>query len=329
MTEANEKATPSESVSLPKRAADPRKGKKDRRFIRFRNNIPLHLMLLPAVIICIIFCYVPMYGIVIAFQHFIPAKGLFGQQEWVGWQNFEIIFSNPRIWQVIVNTLVISVGKILLGTAVPVVFAILLNEVKNKAFKKTVQTVVYFPYFLSWVLFAGILIDVLSPSTGLVNNLLKAVGIEPVYFLGDPKYFRGTVIVTDVFKNFGYNTIIYLATIAGIDPTLYEAAQIDGAGRLKQTWHITLPGMRNIIVLLFVLSVGNILNAGFDQVWSLLNNSVLEKGDILDTFIYRSGVLNKQYGQATAVGLIKSVISLILIGGSYFFSYKFLDYRIF
>lgn len=294
-----------------------------------RRNLPLHFMLLPAVVICIVFCYVPMYGIVIAFQNFIPAKGLFGDQTWVGWQNFEIVFSNPRIWQVIANTVIISVGKIVLGAVVPIIFALLLNEVRCKYFKKTVQTVVYFPYFLSWVLFAGILIDVLSPSTGIVNSILKSLGLEPVYFLGDPKWFRITVIVTDVFKTFGYNTIIYLAAIAGIDPTLYEAAEIDGAGRLRQTWHITLTGMRNIIILLFVLSVGNILNAGFDQVWSLLNNSVLETGDILDTFIYRSGVLNRQYGQATAVGLIKSFISLILIGGTYYFSYKVLDYRIF
>ena len=310
----------------------PTEAMKNRRKIRwakFKNNLPLHLMMLPAVIISIVFCYIPMYGIVIAFQKFVPAKGLFGDQTWVGWKNFEVIFSNPRIWQITSNTVAISIGKILLGNLVAIVFAILLNEVRSKLFKKSVQTIVYFPYFLSWALFAGILVNILSPSTGIVNNVLKTLGLESRYFLGDPNLFRGTVIVTAVLKSFGYDTIIYLATISGIDPTLYEAAKVDGAGRMRQTWHITLSGMRYIIVLLLVLNIGNILNGGFDQVYNLLNNNVLEVGDILDTYVYRMGVLNRQYGISTAVGLIKSVVSLILTGGSYYFAYKVMDYRLF
>lgn len=308
------------------------KAKQKKRRIRrtkFRNNLPLHLMMLPAVIISIIFCYVPMYGIVIAFQKFIPAKGLFGNQTWVGWKNFEVVFSNARIWQIVSNTVVISVGRILLGNLVAIVFALLLNEVRSKVFKKSVQTVVYFPYFLSWALFAGILINILSPNAGIVNNVIKMLGCKPLYFLGDPKLFKGTIIVTAVLKSFGYDTIIYLATISGIDPTLYEAAKVDGAGRMRQTWHITLSGMRYIIVLLLVLNIGNILNGGFDQVYNLLNNNVLEAGDILDTYVYRTGVINHQYGISTAVGLIKSVVSLILTGGSYYFAYKVMGYRIF
>lgn len=294
-----------------------------------RTKLPLHLMMLPAVIISIVFCYVPMYGIVISFQKFIPAKGLFGAQTWVGFKNFEVVFSNSRIWQIVSNTVVISVGKILLGNFVAIGFALLLNEVRNKVFKKSVQTVVYFPYFLSWALFAGILINILSPSTGIVNSAIKLLGMEPVYFLGDPKLFKSTVIGTSVFKSFGYDTIIYLAAISGIDPTLYEAAGVDGAGRLRQVWHITLPGIRYIIVLLLVLNIGNILNGGFDQVYNLLNNNVLEAGDILDTYVYRMGVINQQYGVSTAVGLVKSVVSLVLTAGSYLFAYKVMDYRIF
>lgn len=318
-----------DEMRIRTQAIKPAKRETDARRTRWKKTLPLHLMMLPAVIVSILFCYVPMYGIVIAFQKFIPAKGLFGDQTWVGWENFKVVFSNARIWTIVSNTVVISVGKILLGNFVAIGFALLLNEVKNRWFKKSVQTVVYFPYFLSWALFAGILINILSPNTGIVNSALRFFGLEPLYFLGDPRLFKGTIIGTAVFKSFGYDTIIYLAAISGIDPTLYEAAGVDGAGRLRQTWHITLPGIRYIIVLLLVLNIGNILNGGFDQVYNLLNNNVLEAGDILDTYVYRMGVINHQYGVSTAVGLIKSVVSLILTAGSYLFAYKVMDYRIF
>ena len=311
-----------ENVVLNKRRQNLRK---------FKNNIPLHLMLMPAMVVTIIFSYIPMVGIIMAFQKFIPAKGMFGDQIWVGWKNFELLFSDPAFGKVIRNTVVIALGKIALGTVVPVVFALLLNEVTKKRFKKAVQTIIYFPYFLSWVIFAGILIDILSPSTGVVNIIRQNLGLKAVDFLGDKRYFQITVIVTDVMKCFGYNTVIYLATIAGIDPSLYEAAKMDGANRWQQTWHITLTGMRYIIVLLLILSLGSVLSAGFDQVYSLMKVSVREVGDILDTFIYRRGILSTppNFSLAAAAGLFKAVIGFILIGGSYYITYKFFDYRLF
>ena len=217
----------------------------------------------------------------------------------------------------------------MLGLLVPIVFALLLNEVRNRLFKRTVQTIVYLPYFLSWVVLGGIFIDMLSPSTGIVNQIIKALGGEEIFFLGDNRYFQGTLIATDIWKNFGYGAIVYLAAILGIDSNLYEAAQIDGANRWQQTWHVTLPGMKMIIVLMLVLSLGNVLNAGFDQVFNLYNVSVYESGDILDTFVYRLGLLNAQYGPATAVGLFKSLVSTLFISVSYFLAYKIGDYRIF
>ena len=286
-------------------------------------------MLLPGVLMILVFNYTTMAGLIIAFQKFIPSKGLFGDQKWVGFDNFRYVFKLPGFSQALKNTIVIAFWKIVLGLLVPIVFALLLNEIRGRRFKKTVQTIVYLPYFLSWVVLGGIFIDMLSPSTGIVNQIIKAVGGKEIFFLGDNRYFKGTLIATDIWKNFGYGAIVYLAAILGIDSSLYEAAKIDGANRWQQTWHVTLPGMKMIIVLMLVLSLGNVLNAGFDQVFNLYNVSVYESGDILDTFVYRLGLLNAQYGPATAVGLFKSFVSTLFISVSYFLAYKFGDYRIF
>ncbi|NRF91909.1 sugar ABC transporter permease [Paenibacillus frigoriresistens] len=296
---------------------------------KLRREIPLHLMILPALVMIILFSYVPMAGIVIAFQKFIPAKGLFGHQQWIGLNNFKYVINLPSFTQVLWNTLFISSLKLVLGLIVPIVFAILLNELKNEVIKRSVQTTIYLPYFMSWVVLGGILIDILSPSGGIVNNILVSLGFNKIFFLGDNHWFPLTLVASDVWRNFGFGTIIYLAAITGIDPGLYEAATIDGANRGQKMWYITLPGMRMVIVLLSVLSLGQLLNAGFDQVFNLYSPQVYESGDILDTFVYRIGVLDAQYGVATAVGLFKSVVSLILISGSYFFAYRFARYRIF
>lgn len=296
---------------------------------KWRRELPLHFMILPGLLFIAVFAYVPMAGIVIAFQKFIPAKGLFGDQKWIGWDNFNYVMDLPSFTQVFWNTLSIASMKLVLGLIVPIVFAILLNELKNELVKRSVQTAIYLPYFLSWVVLGGILIDLLSPSTGIVNGLLTSFGLEPIFFLGDNKWFPTTLVASDIWKNFGYGTIVYLAAITGIDPGLYEAATIDGANRWKKAWHITLPGMRMVIVLLSVLSLGQLLNAGFDQVFNLYSPQVYASGDILDTFVYRIGLLDAQYGVATAVGLFKSIISFILIAGSYFFAYRFARYRIF
>lgn len=285
-------------------------------------------MIIPGLILVFIFSYVPMGGLVMAFQDFIPSKGLFGNQKWIGFENFNFIFRLPGFNRALKNTIIIAFWKIVLGLVVPILFALLLNEVRSRKFTKVVQTIVYLPYFMSWVILSGILVDILS-GNGIVNEVLNAFGIDSIFFLGDNRYFRGTSIWSDIWKNFGYGAIVYLAAILGIDTDLYEAAQIDGANRWKQTWHVTLPGMRMIIILMLVLSLGNVLNAGFDQIFNLYSAGVYESGDIIDTFVYRMGIINAQYGPATAVGLFKSFISTIFISISYYLAYRLADYRIF
>lgn len=294
-----------------------------------RKQLSLHLMLIPAVVLVLVFNYVPMAGIVIAFQSFIPARGFVFSQRWIGLDNFKYIVSLPTTFNVLRNTILISTGKIVVNMIVPIVFALLLNEVRSRPLKRSVQTMIYFPYFLSWVVVSGIIIDTLSPSTGIVNKILGLVGIEPIFFLGDKTWFPITMIITDVWKNFGYGTIIYLASISTISPALYEVASIDGANRWQKMRHITLPGMTMIIVLLLVLNLGNVLNAGFEQVFNLLNAQVYDTGDIIDTMVYRLGLIDAQFGPATAVGLFKSIVSLLLISSSYYVAYRYFNYRVF
>jgi putative aldouronate transport system permease protein len=293
-----------------------------------RREIPLHLMILPALALLVVYSYGPMLGLVMSFQKFIPARG-FLESKWVGLDNFRYIFAMPDFHRALWNTLLISTMKIAANLVVPIVIALLLNEIRKEAFKRSVQTLIYLPHFLSWILLGGILIDILSPTNGIVNQVLGLVGVEPIYFLGDNGWFRQTLVVTDVWKEFGYNTIVYLAALTGISPALYEAAIVDGASRWKQTLYITIPGMAPIIVLLAVLSIGNVLNAGFDQIFNMYSPAVYESGDVIDTLVYRLGLVDAQYSVATAVGMFKSVISLLLISVSYFLAYRFAGYRIF
>ena len=285
-------------------------------------------MLAPAVVLVLVYSYAPMVGIVMAFQRVLPGKGLFGSP-WVGWENFKFVFEMPTIFQVIWNTIRIAGLKAVAGVVVPVTVALMLNNVSGHLFKRTVQTVIYLPHFLSWIILAGILVDILSPSEGIVNQMLGLVGIQPVFFLGDDQVFPWTMVFTDVWKSFGFGTIVYLAALTDIDPTLYEAAVVDGATRGQQTWYITLPGISGTIIMLSTLSLGNILNAGFDQIFNLYSPLVYRTGDIIDTLVYRTGILNNQYGVATAVGLLKSVVSLLLIGIGYKLAARWADYRLF
>ncbi len=297
-------------------------------FRKFSKNIPFHLMLLPGIVLALMFAYAPMAGLVIAFQKFIPNRGFF-QSKWVGWDNFVYMMNMPDIYQVIYNTVFIALMKIIAGLLVPIIVALLLNELKNKFITRSVQTMIYLPHFLSWVILGGILLDILSVEGGVVNRLIQLIGLDPVFFLGSNRWFPFTLVISDVWKEFGFATIVYLAALTGINPALYEAANIDGASRWKQTLHVTLPGMLPIIVLMGVLSLGNVLNAGFEQVFILYSPSVYESGDIIDTMLYRIGFLDAQYGVSTAVGLFKSVISTILITTSYWLAYRFAGYRIF
>ncbi|EMS72488.1 ABC transporter permease [Ruminiclostridium cellobioparum] len=292
------------------------------------RQLPLHIMVIPGVIITLIYHYIPMLGIIMAFQKFVPARGFF-KSKWVGLDNFQYMLNLPNIRSVIFNTVFISLMKIIVGLIVPVVFALLLNEMRRERYKRTLQTIIYFPYFLSWVILGGILIDVLSPSSGIVNQLLGLFGIDPIFFLGDAKWFPYTLVLTNTWKSFGYDTIVYLAALTSIDMALYEAAYVDGAGRWKQTLHVTIPGILPIVTLMTVLALGNILNAGFDQVFNLYSPQVYSTGDILDTLVYRIGLVDAQYSVATAVGLFKSVISFVLILISNKLANKYAGYRIF
>ena len=291
------------------------------------ETLSYQAMLLPGIILLIIFIVIPLFGLVIAFQNYVPAKGIFGS-EWVGLENFEYMFLIPDSMQVFWNTIVIAVAKIIAGIIVPVIFALLLNEAKNVLFKKTVQTVVYMPYFLSWVILGSIFQTMLSLD-GPINAIIQMLGGEPIMFLGSNDWFRSIIVITDTWKNFGYGAIVYLAALLAVDPNLYEAAAIDGAGRFRQLINITLPALVPTIVLMTTLSLGNVLNAGFDQVFNMYNAMVYETGDIIDTYVYRMGLIDMQYSLSTAVGLLKSIVSSILIILSYTLARKFAGYRIF
>lgn len=286
-----------------------------------------YLMLLPGLIWLVLINIVPMSGIVMAFQDFNPGAGIW-KSDWIGLENFEYMFVLSDSKTVLLNTIYIAVLKIIGNLIVPLVFALMLNELRMQIVKRWVQTIVYLPHFLSWVILSGILLDVFA-FQGPVNSLLGTFGIEPVLFFARADLFPYIIVGSDVWKEFGFNTIIYLAALTSINPALYEAAAIDGATRMKRLWHVTLPGITTTIVLLAVLSLGNVLNAGFDQIFNLYNPLVYSTGDIIDTWVYRAGLQNLQFSLATAMGLLKSVVSFILIVVSYLLASKFANYRIF
>jgi len=293
-----------------------------------KTELPLHLMVLPGLLIIAVYQYGPMFGIVMAFQDYIPVNG-FIKSEWVGLDNFRFMLSMPDTAVVFWNTVKIALMKIIANLIVPLSVALLINDISSKWFRRGVQTSIYLPHFLSWVIVGGILIDILSPSHGIVNGFLSWLGIEPVYFLGDNFWFRIVLVVSNEWKEFGFSSIIYLAALSGVNPSLYEAAEIDGAGKWRQLWHITLPGIRPIVVLLVTLSLGNVLNAGFEQVLILYSPQVYASGDVIDTMVYRMGLEDMQYSFAASIGLIKSVLALVLISLSYWLAYRLVNYRIF
>ncbi|MFC5406599.1 ABC transporter permease [Cohnella soli] len=271
----------------------------------------IYLMILPTFIYFLVFSYVPMVGIVIAFKDIQLFKGIWASP-WVGLEHFRTFFGSIQFNRLMGNTLTISLSRILFGFPIPILFALLLNEVRIGVFKKAVQTITYFPHFLSWVIFGGIIYNLLGP-IGAVNLILNLLGMEKIDFMTNPSIFRGMLIVTGILKEFGWGAIIYLAALSGIDGTLYEAARIDGAGKLRQVWHITLPGIRSTIVLMFVLSLAGIMDAGMEQILILANPLVYSTSDIIDTYVYRIGLQESNFGLATAVGLFKGVIGTILI----------------
>ncbi|MBD2865730.1 ABC transporter permease [Paenibacillus oceani] len=283
-----------------------------------------YLLIAPGLLYILIFKYGSLYGVSIAFLDYSPFLGITGS-DWAGLKWFRVFWESPDFWRVTGNTIVISLMKIAFGMTPDIILALLLNEVGRSWFKRTIQTLTYMPHFLSWVIIYGILIAFLSPTSGLINFTLKEWGYQPIQFLTSNDWFRWIIIFSDIWKDIGWGAIIYLAALTAIDQQLYEAAKIDGAGRWKQTWHITLPGIRNVIVLLLILKMGTILDAGFTQIYAMYNPLVYDTADIIDTWVYRKGIIDNNFSLATAVGLFKSVIGLLLVLGANRLAKKFGD----
>jgi putative aldouronate transport system permease protein len=315
----------SETSSMPSRSqARARIGKL---LVYLRRSWPLYVMVLPGFILLILFSYFPIFGVALAFQKFNPGLGVL-KSRWVGWDNFRHLFTLPEFWRITRNTFIIAVSKTISLQLCAVLLALMLNEIRLHIFKRSIQTIVYLPHFLSWVILGGLMIDLLG-STGLVNQLLRQLGGDPIVFLGSNDWFRPVLVVTYLWQEVGWSAIIYLAALTGIDPVLYEAAAMDGADHLRQIQHVTLPGIRSTVLLVAVLSLGSMLDAGFDQVLNLYNPVVYPTGDILDTFIYRAGLVSAQFSLATAVGLFRSLVRLILVAAGYWLANKYTDYRVF
>ncbi len=282
---------------------------------RMALNWDIYLLALPGIALLLVFRYLPMYGILISFKDFNVIKGILGS-DWVGLENFTRLMSSSEFTRSFFNTLLLSMLRIVFGMPLPILLAILLNEVRNMPYKRTVQTIVYIPHFISWVVVAGIFMDLLSPSTGLVNRVIEAFGGQPIFFMTNPRWIRSVIIASDLWKETGWGAIIYLAAIMGIDPQLYQAAAIDGAGRLRQTWHITLPELVGTFIVLLIMNLGGIMHANFDQIYNMYNPQVYGQIDIIDTYVFRTAFNTLDFGYTTAAGLFTQVIGCVLLVGS-------------
>lgn len=286
------------------------------------KNKYLLMLLAPVLIYFIVFHYGPMYGIIIAFKEFYPTKGILGS-EWAGFVNFEKLFTGLYFIPVLKNTLIISFYKLVFGFPAPIIICLLLNEVRKAAFKRTIQTISYLPHFISWVVLAGIVREILSPSRGSINYFLQLLGFEPIFFVADAQWFRFVLVGSAIWKEVGWQSIIYLAAVSGINPELYDVADLDGAGRFRRIWSITIPSIIPIIIIMFILAAGSIINDDFEQIFNLLNSNVLSVGDVISTYTYREGLQQMNYSYATAVGLFKNTIALILVTFTNYLSQKF------
>jgi len=313
------------NLALKKRITTPKSTEyKPSKLKTVKKNLDLYLLLIPGLIFIIIFRYTPMYGLVIAFQDYNIFEGVKGSQ-WVGLQQFEKLFHSAQFLQVLTNTLLISIYKIVILFPIPIFIAVVLNEIRSMFFKRSVQTIIYLPHFLSWVIVSGLVINVLSPSTGIINNVIVSLGGSPISFLMDNHWFRSVIVLSEGWKEIGYSAIIYIASIAGIDQEQYEAAKVDGASRIMQILHITIPGIWSIILLMFILRLGSILNDNMEQILLLYNSVVYQTGDVIGTYVYRVGLGQQDYSFSTAVGLFDSVIGFILVMGGNFISKKSTD----
>ena len=287
----------------------------------------LFLLLLPSIVWFLAFRYYPMYGVIIAFKDYKLFKGVWASP-WANLEHFERLFRTPTFLNVLRNTLVINLYRLIFAFPMPIVFAILLNEIRHVPYKKVVQSISYFPHFVSWVVLGGLIRSILSPAYGVVNVLLGKLGVDSIAFLITPQYFRGIVVMAGVYKGVGWGSIIYLAAITGIDPQLYEAAIIDGANRFQRAVRITIPSITPVIIILFILRVGNIMEAGFEEIFNLYNPIVYQVGDIIDTYVYRVGLIEFDYSYATAIGLFKNVVGLVLLVTTNIVTKRFSEYGI-
>lgn len=279
------------------------------------RNWQTYSMILPGLAFFILFKYIPLTGSIIAFQDYNVFKGVFGSP-FVGLKHFDNLFTYPEFSRVLTNTLLISLYKLAFGFPAPILLALLLNEVRKMLFKRFTQTVLYLPHFISWVIVGGLVINFLSPTIGLFNDFLRWLGMEPIFFMQESEYFRSIVVVSGIWKEAGWGTILYLAALAGINPDLYESAEVDGAGKLRQAFSITLPCLIPTIMVLLLLQIGSVMDVGFEQIYILLNPLVWETGEVFDTYIYRVGLLGNQYSYTTAIGIFKSVVGFTLLVGA-------------
>lgn len=306
-----------------KQLSDQEKRRRD----RIKEQLRMHSMMIPSMALAIVFFILPMFGIIMAFQDYSPSKGILGS-EFVDVYNFSKLFSRPDFLQTISNTVVIAITKIVLITVLSIVLALMINEVQNQRLKKIIQVTIFLPYFLSWALLGNIFVEMFSLS-GSFNHFLGYLGVQGKYWITDENWFRVIVIVTDVWKTVGYQVVVFLAAMTAINPTLYEAAKIDGAGDTGLCLHVTIPGIMPIIILMSILNIANIMNAGFEQILVMYNPSVYATGDILDTMAYRIGLVGMDYSTGTAIGLFKSIISCICFIIAYRIAFKTSGYKIF
>ncbi|WNQ13221.1 ABC transporter permease subunit [Paenibacillus aurantius] len=272
----------------------------------------LYLLLVPVVLYFIIFKYLPMLGEVMAFKNYRLSEGIWGSP-WVGLDQFRKLFTSRDFVQILRNTLLLNVYSLVFAFPVPILLALMLNEVRSELYKRVLQNFLYIPHFMSWIVLGGIVIALLSPSTGVINSILKAFGLEPVYFMASTFWWPITFVGSSIWREAGFGTILFLAAMAAINPQLYEAAAIDGAGKLRQVWHVTLPGIRSTIAILLVLQVGRMMDVGFEQVYSLQNSTVASVAEVISTYVYKRGIVGLQYSYTTALGLFQSVVSLLLV----------------
>ncbi|WP_438348556.1 ABC transporter permease [Paenibacillus sp. FA6] len=282
------------------------------RWANLRKYKALYLLSIPGIIYFLLFKYVPLVGSIMAFQDYNIFKGYFGSA-WVGLDHFQRMFQYPDFLRILKNTLLLAIYSLGFSFPIPIILALLLNEIRKVFFKRTLQTILYMPHFLSWIVIGGIAIEILSPRSGIVNNIIGMLGFEPIYFMGENSYIRTILVSSGVWKDAGWGTIIYLAALTSINPDLYEASEIDGASRWKQTLSITIPSIMPTITILFLLQIGHFMDFGFERVSVFLNTLNSNKGEILDTYIYTVGLLDRQYSYTTAIGLFKSVVGLVLI----------------